>query len=1435
MKPKFRHIRSLAIASSVMLCMTSAQAQSTLTWDAGGAGGAITNGAGAWLGANLWNNGGVAASWTSGDNAIFGGVNSAGGTVTLASPTTVGTLTFNQFTGTYTLGTTGQALTINGGITMNSSSAAVTFASPIILGGQQTWTNNSASALNLNAALTLNGNLTFGGSGNMVMNSASAIIGGTGNLIKNGSGNLSHAGNTPAHNFTGNVIVNGGSISGQSFSWLTGRNTQLTDGYLGGRFGSGYTWTSGLGTGANQIQITGGTSGFSGEGNSGSAFQVGSAGSTLKWGASTENGATGFFNPTVFLANGTANMNTNGKGSLNNGIDLNGTNRTITSTQTTDGAANSGFTISGVISNTAGTAGFEKTGVGNLILGNSANTFNGTLKITGGWITAGASGALGGASNTIEFNGGTLRATGTITSPSTRAVTLTQTGIIDTNGQAISIAGNIGGARGLSKISAGTLTLSGTNNYTGPTTLSAGTLSVGAANNLGAAASNLIIAGGTLQISGTSLNTYSGLGRTVVINPGSTLALDISNAANTFTFDASLPQDGLALAGAGTVAFQNTVSALTLNPRSGNTYTYSGVIADGAAGMDLVMSGAGTQTLQGISTFTGDTVLTNGILNLSGAAGALNGTTGITFKGGGLTLTNADNDTEDGLDRIGDGVAITSNGGTLTYTNTTAASTRTFIETLGTVALNSGQLNLVNSLDKSAGSQTLALSGLTRTGATNSSVITFSNAGGLNLTNDRIRVNGITADTAAGEIIGAWATVGTAANSQTDYAVYDSDGANGFVVARNVAGSTQDLWSTAANTYTNALAAQTLTGTRSITALRNTGTTATLTLATGNNLETYGVLNGAATRFTIAPGTGGVLTTPTGGGNLYLTTHGINTDNQGAHNGISVTAPINNNGVDAVTLVKSGVGVLQLNATSGYSGGTVLNSGTLWAQTDASLGAVNGDITFGGSATLLLAPNNGTSAYTYSLPSTRSIIVNDGAMATIAGGRAGAGITINGDISGAGGVTTGRVALLNSGGVGTSYNFSLLGNNTFTGEFGVGNGGETSAGGGLAGVTINSLADSTSPITLNYGSAAFFSLGSTATANLSVPNRPVNLLNSNITIRNQDANNTMTLGAVSTSTASAQTLKLAEGGFGGFISGAITDGAGSIAVTKSGSGKWTLSNSLNSYTGATTISAGTLEIQGSVASSSNISNSGTLIFNNASAQSYGNAISGTGTLTKNGAGTLTLAGTNSYSGSTTVSAGTLLVNGSTAAGSTVGVSLGATLGGTGTINGAVNVSGVLSPGASIETLGTGTLSLANGSSLLHELDSSVATSVGSDLLKVTGNLNLAGTVGLTLSDFATTVVAFNVNDVFSVINYTGTWNGGLFTFEGNQLAEAEEFTFGLNTWRINYAAATGGSNFVDEHVAGSFVNLTVLTAVPEPSSVALLGTLGAMMLLRRRR
>ncbi len=221
------------------------------------------------------------------------------------------------------------------------------------------------------------------------------------------------------------------------------------------------------------------------------------------------------------------------------------------------------------------------------------------------------------------------------------------------------------------------------------------------------------------------------------------------------------------------------------------------------------------------------------------------------------------------------------------------------------------------------------------------------------------------------------------------------------------------------------------------------------------------------------------------------------------------------------------------------------------------------------------------------------------------------------------------------------------------------------------------------------------------------------------------------------------------------------------------------------------------------------------------------------TVTKAGSGTVVFSNTNTYTGATSVTQGTLLVNGSTASTSAVSVSSGATLGGTGTVGGAVSIAGFLSPGASIETLGTGTLSFANSSTLVHELDSSVAASVGSDLLKVTGNLNLVGTVGLSLDDIALADVAFTVGDVFSLINYTGTWNNGLFTFGLNELADEEEFTFGLNTWRISYNDATGGLNYTGEYAGGSdsFVNLTV---VPE-SRAALLGGLGMLALLRRRR
>ncbi|MEI6607871.1 MAG: autotransporter-associated beta strand repeat-containing protein, partial [Verrucomicrobiota bacterium] len=214
-------------------------------------------------------------------------------------------------------------------------------------------------------------------------------------------------------------------------------------------------------------------------------------------------------------------------------------------------------------------------------------------------------------------------------------------------------------------------------------------------------------------------------------------------------------------------------------------------------------------------------------------------------------------------------------------------------------------------------------------------------------------------------------------------------------------------------------------------------------------------------------------------------------------------------------------------------------------------------------------------------------------------------------------------------------------------------------------------------------------------------------------------------------------------------------------------------------------------------------------------------IGGSNNVAKDGAGTVILAGSNGYSGTTAVNVGTLLVNGSLTGSGTVSVASGAILGGTGSIAGAVTVNGgILAPGASIESLSTGALTLNAGSTFAYEMNSSAGAAVAADLQKVFGNLTLSGTVTLDLTDLAVSPTTFVPNTTFSLINYAGTWNGGFFTYAGNELTNHEVFTAGLNTWQINYDAISGGLNFATEYTGGHFVTLT---AVPEPGSWLALG------------
>ncbi len=294
-------------------------------------------------------------------------------------------------------------------------------------------------------------------------------------------------------------------------------------------------------------------------------------------------------------------------------------------------------------------------------------------------------------------------------------------------------------------------------------------------------------------------------------------------------------------------------------------------------------------------------------------------------------------------------------------------------------------------------------------------------------------------------------------------------------------------------------------------------------------------------------------------------------------------------------------------------------------------------------------------------------------------------------------------------------------------------------------------------------------------------------------------------GGVSTGTVTdsgaAATFTINDAAASSF-SGTITNGANALALTKTAAGTLTLSG-INTYSGTTTVSAGTLQVGNAGATgtlgSGNVVDNATMHFDRTdSGLIVTNVISGTGSVTQAGSGTTTLLGANTYTGVTTVSAGTLQVGNGGAAGTL----------GTGSVtdnaalvfdqSDAVTVNSGISGSGSLTQDGTGTTILTGANSYGTTLISAGTLQIGND--GVTGTLGAGAVVDNAVLSFLRT------NTVTAANNISGS--GSLVQVGGGTILT------GTNTY--------GGATIID---AGS-ITASGGSALPATGSVTLANAAG---------
>ena len=872
----------------------------------------------------------------------------------------------------------------------------------------------------------------------------------------------------------------------------------------------------------------------------------------------------------------------------------------------------------------------------------------------------------------------------------------------------------------------------------------------------------------------------------------------------------------------GGLSFGRTNSGLTLS----NTISGSGSVTQNTAG--------GTTVLSGENTYTGTTTVSAGTLTLTGNR-TVTATGGYTVSGTGTQTLNI----QGGSYGLGGNFVIGSNSTGATTVNHSAGTissvangiimgngagtSNSFYNLSGTGSLTSASIIMGSNSGTSAAAphtNTIAVSGTGALTSTTLRIGRYDFTGVVNTTNTFTQTGGTT-------------TVGTLGLGGSSTNASDSTGP--IIANLNLTGGTFS-----ATTIASLSAGGAASALNANSSFINIGGTAQVTL--GAIPTARGTNSTATITFDSTTGGGGFLAPQVASAtympagtftNAYLTANGANF-NVGSGKDITIGQVLQNAPAAAGTLTKSGVGTMTLSGTNTYTGATTLSAGTLSVATIGN-GGVAGNLGQATNDASNLVFAGGALSYSGATASSdRSFTMQNAAVNSIGVTNAASTLTLTGSSptntgvlrkDGAGGLT------LNPG-VGGSYSLGALQSNggTLTLKSGTFTTSSIDPTSGISDYFVGAGTRNDGTLTVDGAALSVTGAGTRRFVIGAASNGTGNLISGSITApevyigHNGVATMTQSGGTLTTNT-----LAHIDGGSGTYTLTGGTLIAQTIYNGTLGANAFTLNlngGTLQARAGTTNLirtqGAGTTQI--SVLLGTGNTQIDTSVSSATIARPMGDMSGQAGTFTKTGANTLTLTEANTYTGATTISGGTLALgaNGSiispniivganttfNVSGVTGGYTLGATqtLSGTGSVVGATVVAGTLSPGNSIGTMNfTNTLSLAGISNF--EIDPLLGLGLNADRANVTNGVTYGGTLNVLYSG--------------SNSNFT---NGMIFN-----LFDGSSFSGSFTAVNLPSLDGTGLSWQNDLLSNGS------LTIIPEPNVAALIGALGGILLLRRRR